>query len=469
MKSNPRPHHPGLRMSLGAIATTAALLASVAAAQPRPYALETAVREVAADQSGYGGLLALPLGGSRILRFAQPIGRVMVGNPKVGDVIPLSDRTLYVLAKAAGSTSLTVMPRSAGQPLATMDLRVGYDVDGFKRAAQEVMPSEPVEVSARGDGLVLTGLLSSSAAAARAAALAERFAPEHVVNLTRIRGAEQVMLTVHVSEVKRSALKQLGVSNIQALWDTEHLTTIPLGAFNPDAFASIIGRTTIGGDNFSIQAFVDLLEKKGFASTLAEPNLVALSGETAVFFAGGEFPIPVPQFNGVGSSQITIEYKQYGVSIAFTPTVYGDSINLLVAPEVSALDPQNSVVLNGFKIPGITTRRAKTTVDLRNGQSFAIAGLIRREYTNNMRGLPGVSNMPIFGQLFRSSGFQNDETEVVIIVTAHLAKPTTRENLLVPTDLRRGPTEGELFFTNATDVPLHPPAAPPPPRPAPQP
>lgn len=443
------------------------MLAAAAHADPRPYTPEAPVQDVASDPSGYGGQLALPVGGSRILRFAQPIGKVMVGAPKVGDVLPLSDRTLYVLGKAAGATSLTVMPRGNGsQPLATFDLRVGYDIDGVQRAFHEIMPGEPIEVSARGDGLVLTGLLSSSAVAARAAALAERYAPEHVVNLTRIRGAEQVMLKVRIAEVRRNALKQLGLSNLQALYDSEGLFAIPAGSFNPEAFASVIGRAKLG--QWSIQAFVDMLEQQGFASTLAEPNLVALSGETAVFFAGGEFPVPVPQ-TGVGNNSITIEYKPYGVSIAFTPTVYGDSINLVVAPEVSALDKANSVSILGFKVPGITTRRAKTTIELRNGQSFAIAGLIKREFTDSLRGLPGSTHLPVFGSLIRSTAFNNDETEVLIIVTAHLAKPTTRENLLVPTDVRRGPSEPELFFENKTDVPVQPAgaASPPPPPPTP--
>jgi pilus assembly protein CpaC len=440
-----------------------------AAAQPREYAPDASVRDVSADPSGYGGQLALPTGGSQILRFSQPIGRVMLGDPKVGEVIPLSDRTLYVLGKAAGSTSLTVFPRSGAlRPMAALDVRVGYDVAGLRRAMSELIPGEPVEVSARGDAVVLSGLLSSSAVSARAAALAERYAPERVVNLTSIRGAEQVMLSVRVAEVQRSALKQLGISDITGLWDTTQSLELVPGDANPELLASIFGRTVIG-ENFSIDAIFEALERKGFASTLAEPTLVALSGETAVFFAGGEFPIPVPQESGA-LTRVTIEFKQYGVSVGFTPTVYGDTINLLVAPEVSALDRDNSVQLQGFRVPGLTTRRAKTTVELRSGQSFAIAGLIRREFSDTLRGLPGVSNLPILGALFRSTAFQNNETEVVIIVTPHLAKPTTRQNLVVPTDLRRGPTETELFLTNATDRPLAAPArapvAPPAARPA---
>lgn len=442
------------------LASAAVLTAPLGQAQPRAYAPDGAVREVAADGSGYGGQLALSIGGSRVLRFSQPIGRVMVGDPKVGDVIPISDRAIYVLGKKAGSTSLMVMPRAGGRPLAAMDLRVGYDVDGLTRAFSEIMPGEAINVSAQGDGLVLTGVLSSPAVAARAAALAESYAPEKVINLASVRGEQQVMLSVRVSEVQRTTLKQLGIENVNALYDSTNTFLMAPNQLNPEVFASILGYSAVG-ENFTIQGLFNALEKRGLATTLAEPNLVALSGETAVFFAGGEFPVPVPQV-GLGGNTIVIDYKQYGVSVAFTPTVYGDTINLLVAPEVSALDKENSVRILGFEIPGILTRRAKTTIELRPGQSFAIAGLIRREFTDGFSGLPGVSNIPILGPLFRSTSFQNNETEVVIIVTAHLAKPTTRTNLLVPTDLRRGPAEPDLWLGNTLDVPQRPAAAAPP-------
>ncbi|RAK60809.1 hypothetical protein DJ021_13820 [Phenylobacterium hankyongense] len=463
-----RPHRRStLREPVALLIGALAFFASAEArCAPKGYVAEASVREVTADSAGYGGQLSLPVGGSRILRFSQPIGRILLGEPKVGDVIPLGERTLYVLGKAPGSTSLTVLPRGGGAgPMATLDLRVGYDVDATQRALREIMPGEPLEVSARGEGVVLTGLMSSAVAAARAAAVAEQYAPGHVLNLTSIRGAEQVMLSVRVAEVQRTALRQLGLNNINALWQRPDgltpLTGVLPFALNPDAVANLFGRSTSGKD-WTVQALFDALERKGYASTLAEPNLVALSGETAVFFAGGEFPVPVPQLGNVaGASTITIEYKQYGVSIGFTPTVYGDTINLLVAPEVSALDPANSVQLLGFRIPGLTTRRAKTTVELRSGQSFAIAGLIRREFSDSMRGLPGASNLPIFGSLFRSTGYQNNETEVVIVVTAQLAKPTDRRNLLLPTDLSHGPDGPSLYLGGATDTPAVAPRPPP--------
>lgn len=457
MTRNRLTDRPGRRKLLGVFLATTAMLTALSgslAAQPYP-AAQGSVRDVVADAAGFGGQVTLPMGGSRILRFTRPIGQVMVGNPKIGDVIPLGERTLYVLGKAAGATSLTVMPRGGGAPLATVDVRVGYDVESLQRAMQQVLPNEALTVTAHGDGVILTGALASSAAAARAAALAEQYAAGHVVNLTTVRGAEQVMISVRVAEVKRSALQQLGLNNLTALWDTTGSLTLAPPSLNPDAIANLVGRATSG--DWTFQTLFDALERRGFATTLAEPNLVALSGETAVFFAGGEFPVPVPQV-GVGINTITIEYKQYGVSVGFTPTVVGDTINLAVAPEVSALDPANSVIVQGFRIPGLTTRRAKTTVELRNGQSFAIAGLIRREFANNIKGVPGAAAVPLFGALFRSTGFQNDETEVVIIITAHLAKPTNKQNLLAPTDVTQGSSAPELYLSGKLERPVQPPA-----------
>jgi pilus assembly protein CpaC len=273
-----------------------------------------------------------------------------------------------------------------------------------------------------------------------------------------VRAAEQVMLSVHVAEVQRTALKQLGFTNITGLFENVPgsvgaIPGLPDVTTNPDALINILGVTPIGS-NIGISALFEALERKGMATTLAEPKLTALSGETAVFFAGGEFPVPVPQAINSGATNFTIEYKQYGVSVGFTPTVHGDTINLLVAPEVSALDPANAVVLQGFRIPGLTTRRAKTTVELKNGQSFAIAGLIRREFANNIRGAPGLADVPLFGALFRSTGFQNNETEVVIIVTPHLAAPTTRANLISPVETHQAPSEVETFLTPRIDKPV---------------
>ncbi|WP_374471716.1 type II and III secretion system protein family protein [Phenylobacterium sp.] len=450
---------PARRLLTAAAALALTALAGTAAAQPSkpgPDPRSPEARLIQADAAGYGGRLALPTGGSQVLRFQRPIGRVMLGDPKVADVIPLGAHTLYVLGKAPGASSLTVFAAGDGaRPAATMDLRVGFDVVGLTRALAGVLPGEAIDVRAEGDGLILSGDVSSSAAAARAVALAERYAPEKVVNLLAVRGPEQVMLSVHVAEVQRSALRQLGIQSLTGAWSDISPIALPGVDLDPGAVANLFGRAGIG-ENITLQALFTALESRGFASTLAEPTLIALSGETAVFFAGGEFPVPVPQLGGPGQTQITVEYKPYGVSVGFTPTVYGETINLLVSPEVSALDRENSVVLQGFRIPGITTRRAKTTVELRNGESFAIAGLIKRDFSDSLRGLPGASNLPVLGALFRSTSFQNNETEVVIIVTAHLAKPGTRRDFLLPTDTRQAPSAAEQLLTPNVDKPRTP-------------
>ncbi len=446
----------------GVTAVLVAATAAAASAAPTP----GMVVDVTVDSAGYGGQLALPVGGSRVLRFDQAIGRIMVGDPKVADVVAISDHSIFLVAKGPGVSSILVMPRREGtRPIAAMDLKVGFDVGSLQRALQLVIPAEAITVAADGDGLVLSGVVSSSAVAAEAAQLASRYAPDKVANLLTIRAAEQVMLQVHVAEVKRSALRQLGITNLQALWNDAG-KPIQWPAFTPAATSfAAVGAIAKIGDNMQAAALLEALETKGYATTLAEPTLIALSGQTAQFFAGGEFPVPVPQLQSGtgGSSTITIDYKPYGVSVGFTPTVVGDTINLAVAPEVSALDPAHSVNLLGFSVPGITTRRAKTTVELRNGQSFAIAGLIQRDFTNGLRGLPGAASLPIFGALFRSTSYQNDETEVVVIVTVHLARPTQRENLILPTDTSNAATGMEMIFSSKTDTPKKPASA----RPAP--
>ncbi|MDX2274113.1 MAG: type II and III secretion system protein family protein [Hyphomonadaceae bacterium] len=416
-----------------------------------------AIATPASAQSAESGGIGLPVGGSQILRFDRPVGRVFLGNPSVADVIPLTDHSIYLLGKDAGTSSLTVMERGQrATPMASYTVQVGVDALGLKRTLFEIMPREDVEVRLAGDGLVLSGAVSSSAAAERAAAIAERFAPERVVNSTTIRAAEQILLEVRISEVQRSAITALGLSSVGAIWQNNFASTLDptsllSGVISPGAFATLQGVGVTG--DWTLTGVFDALEQRGVVTTLAQPTIVALSGQTANFFAGGEFPIPVAVTDSGGTGErITIEFKQFGVSVDFTPTVIGDTINLQVAPEVSALDRNNSVRLFGTEIPALTTRRAQTTVELRDGQSFAIAGLIRRDFTDNMNGLPGVSRMPVLGGLFRSTSFQRSESEVVMIVTAHRAHPTTLDRLTTPTDAFVAPDQLQLFLLGQTEA-----------------
>jgi pilus assembly protein CpaC len=399
----------------------------------------------AADHSVSNSSIGVPIGGSQILRFDRPVGRIYLGDSEVADVIALTDRSIYLLGKKAGTSSLTIMERGQrSTPMATYTVQVGVDAIGLRRTLHEVMPDEAIEVRLAGDGLILSGSASSSAAAGRATSIAERFAGERVVNSMSIAAAEQVMLEVRVAEVQRNELTALGLST-NVLWQNgTDAAALLSGIINPDAFALLAGIGVTG--DYTISAVLDALERRGVVSTLAQPTLVALSGETANFFAGGEFPIPVAADDDGDSRRITIEFKQFGVAVAFTPTVVGDTINLAVAPEVSALDRNNSIRLFGTEIPALTTRRAQTTVELRSGQSFAIAGLIRRDFLDSVDGIPGLSRVPVIGALFRSTRFESQESEVVMIVTARRAQPTTIDELSLPTDLFSAPSQFQLFW-----------------------
>lgn len=422
-----------------------AALVSIGLAVCAPAQAQTSTTAASSASSASSGSIGLPIGGSQIIRFDRPVGRVFLGNAEVADVIALTDRSVYLLGKRAGTSSLTVMERGErATPMATYTVQVGIDAIGLRRALHEIMPDEDIDVRLAGDGIVLSGAVSSSAVAERATSIAQRFATDRIVNSMTVRAAEQVMLEVRVSEVQRNQLTAMGLST-NVLWNNSgDAAALLSGIVNPDAFALLAG-VGVSGD-FTISAVLDALEQRGVVTTLAQPTLVALSGETANFFAGGEFPIPVAVSDGNNSQRVTIEFKQFGVAVAFTPTVVGDTINLNVAPEVSALDRNNSVRLYGTVIPALTTRRAQTTVELRDGQSFAIAGLIRRDFTDNVNGIPGASRMPILGALFRSTRFERQESEVVIIVTAHRAHPTTLDHLLTPTDLFNAPSQFQLFW-----------------------
>ena len=468
--------------ALGA-AVAAIAISSAALAAATPAAAQIAVSE--ADEVR-AGELSVPLNKSQVLRSDRPFAKALIGNPEIADVLPLSDRSIYVLGKKMGTTSLTLYDRN-NMLIAVVDVAVGPDVIALKRQLSELMPGDQVGARIANDSVVLEGIVSSGPAADRAVQLAETYAPGKVINLLSIGSAQQVMLEVRFSEIKRGALKDIGFSGFLsgsgdngfagAIGGGASLTpstgstttTIPLPGGgtsvvttpNPptlslgsivDSFGILTRVFKIGGLN--IDAAFNALERKGVVTTLAEPTLVALSGETASFLAGGEFPIPVAQggVGGDGSSAISVEFKQFGVSLAFTPTVLADGvINMEVAPEVSSIDPTASVVINNLRVPGLQTRRARTTVELRDGESFALAGLIRRDFQDTIRQFPILGSIPIIGALFRSTNFQKEETELVIIVTPRLVRPVRAAQMKVPTDRAAPPDEVDLFLLGRPD------------------
>ncbi|MEG3155626.1 type II and III secretion system protein family protein [Sphingomonas sp. RB1R13] len=448
---------------------TGVLLAALASvALPLPAAAQVASVNVADGVSA--GSLEVPVNKSQVLRVDRPFAKALVGNPDIADVLPLTNRSLYVLGKKNGTTSLTLYDRSSSL-IAVMDVVVGPDVTTLKRQLSEMIPGDQIGAHISNDSIVLDGIVSSGPAADRAVQLAETYAPGKVVNMMSVGAAQQVMLEVRFSEVKRSALAQIGLglgvqrgtsltgvsgggASLSQNADTG-LNELKLGAIT-GGFGIISRAFRAFGANFN--ATLDAMERKGAITTLAEPTLVALSGETASFLAGGEFPVPVLQNGGGGGTggnggAFTVEYKPFGVSLAFTPTVLADGvINMVVAPEVSSIDPTASIVINNLTIPGLQTRRAKTTLELRDGESFALAGLIRKDFQDTVRQIPLLGSLPIIGALFRSTGFQHEETELVIIVTPHLVRPVRAGALKLPTDRVTPPNQADLLLLGRTDT-----------------
>jgi pilus assembly protein CpaC len=441
--------------SIGVCAAVLALSASDAhaqsqAGQPRPLIPSQA----AADASGVrppvrlntqarAGELLVPLNKSQVIEVDRSFAEISVGNPEIADVTPLTQEALYVFGKQLGTTSLTITD-SRGDVIAIVDVIVSYDIEGLKAKLFELLPGEAVQVRPAADGLILSGRLSNATSLQRALALAERYAPGKITNLMVVTGNQQVMLAVRFAEVSRELIKQLGAQtdflcqngDVSVATDFGDLPPIDPMTFGSAALALQTG-------DVALDVILDALEQKGVVTTLAEPNLIALSGDTASFLAGGEFPIPVQQ----DFDAVTVEFKPFGVSLSFTPTVIGDDlVNLELFTEVSDIDPTTAIQVNQLSIPGLTTRRARTTVELRNGQGFAIAGLLRDDFEDTVRQYPLLGDIPVLGQLFRSNGYRLNQSELVVIVTPYLVQPAKPTALLTPTDLFQAPSDGELFL-----------------------
>ncbi len=413
------------------------------------------------DDSKHAGELSVPIDKSQVLRLDVPFADLLIGNAKIADVLALSDRSIYVLGKAQGSTSLMVYAPDKTL-LAVLDVVVGPDIEGLQDKLRMLVPGEAIEVHPLNGALVLSGDVSSAGRMGRILAVAERFAPGLVTNLLSLRGSQQVMLKVRFVEVSRNALKSLGLNfdifegdfsfasgdsfdaNSAGL-GTAGATNLAADAFGAGLFAGNVGAA-------GLRVLFEALEAKGLAKTLAEPNLIALSGDTASFLAGGEFPIEVAQSGAAasGDAAITIEFKEFGISLAFTPTVLDDGlINLIVSPEVSALD--FSVSVNGT--PGLTTRRATTTIELRDGQAFAIAGLLQEDFQDAVRQVPILGDIPVLGALFRSSEYQRRESELVIIVEPRLVRPAPAGSLATPADNLIQPSDLDLWLYGRIEAP----------------
>jgi pilus assembly protein CpaC len=426
--------------------------------------------------------VTVPLYHTRTLTIDKPFATAVIGAVEIADVLPLTDRSLYVQGKKVGTTNVSIYDQSM-RLVAVIDLEVGVDAGNLQDKIRGGTRSSGIRVSSNAGQVVLSGMARDAVAADRAVQLAKSFAPEGttVVNAMEVAPSQQVMLKVRFLEVNRKASRELGVNWFGAnnagnrgvttgLLSSNITGTRPAtGGVDPNGNPVIgagipvfqaAGTLLSGSQPFgvalanlarnggSIDVLISALETKGLVRSLAEPDLVALSGDTAAFLAGGEFPVPIAQPGSGNVPTITIEYKPFGVQLTFMPTVLANGvINLRLAPSVSELDFAQAVVLSGFTIPSLIKREARTTIELRDGQSFSIAGLLQSDSKRNISQLPWIGSVPVLGALFRSSEYQQDETELVVIVTPHLVRPAAPgDKLASPLDNRLIPSNDVDFF-----------------------
>ena len=400
--------------------------------------------------------IELTLGKSLILRSGAPVKRISVAVPEIADAVVLSPQQIYLTGKTTGVTNLIIWEGDRGP--AVYDIEVSPDTTRLKEKLHEILPDEKeVMVTSTHENIAISGTVSSAANMTQVLALAEAYAPGKIINLLEVGGVHQVMLEVRVAEMSRSLTRRLGF-NFNYLQNDGKIGFSMLNNLT-GLEDSIVGNSTVISDSINAlfqfstgdmlwTVLLDALKQNGLAKVLAEPTLITLSGQSANFLAGGEFPIPVPQELG----RTTIQYKEFGVGLNFTPTVLSNKkISMKIAPEVSELDFTNAVTFSGFVIPAVTTRRVATVIELGDGQSFAIAGLLRDNVTEVVSKFPLLGDIPVLGALFRSSSFQKNETELVVIVTPRLVKPLDPAKQTLPTDKYVEPSDSEFYLVGATE------------------
>jgi len=392
----------------------------------------------------------VPAGQSETIRSKSAITNLVVGDPEVADASPLGATSFYVLGRKIGRTNLSLY-NADDELMGVINIEVTHDTSGLSDALRAVLPHENISVRTVNGRVLLQGTVRSATAVARAMQLAKDFAGDDVTNALTVGSSQQVQLEVRFIEANRTASRDLGVNySVRA----GGISFQPFGGpsmvsgATGSPFGRLVADMLTGGASADI--IIQALEKKGAARRLAEPNLTALSGETASFLAGGEFPIPVAQDN----SKISIEFKKFGVSLAFTPTVLDNGlINLTIEPEVSEADYSRAITAGQLPIPSLVVRRTKTTVELRDGQSISIAGLLQSFNTRNADQIPWLGDVPVLGSLFRSAGFQKQETDLLVIITPRLAKPVDpTKRIPTPLDHTASSNDAELFLEGKVEV-----------------
>ncbi|HLX17723.1 MAG TPA: type II and III secretion system protein family protein [Bradyrhizobium sp.] len=430
---------------------------------------------------------------SRSFKLERPFATIVAGNPDIAEVKPLGDRSIYVLGKQTGTTNIVLFDDAARQ-IGVLDVEVVIDTGNLQQSIQSGTGMRGIRISASEGQVVLSGTAADAVAAERAMAIATGVVPKGgvVVNAMSVAAPQQVMLEVRFLEVARSASRELGMNLYAANASGSNIANSGLGsnstingAITPGSgrvgqpnvgppagtlpllgtvgtlttsavpFGSLLTSILRTGSGSSIDLLVTALEAKGLLRRLAEPNLLALSGDSARFLAGGEFPVPVASNPVPGAlPTVTIEFKKFGVELAFVPTVLSRGvINLRVEPSVSELDFTNAVTIAGTTIPALTVRDARTTVELRDGQSFAIAGLLQTRNQEDISQIPWIGSVPVLGTLFRSSSYQQKETDLVIIVTPRLVAPAAPgQTLASPLDSRLPPNDVDFFLNGQLEV-----------------
>ena len=441
----------GNQLAMRTFLVRALSFSAVAALTINPALTPVAASDAEAPVASIGQMkvrfLALGIGKSVVIDFPHDVKDVLVGDPKIANAVVRSAQRAYIIGSAVGQTNVVFFD-SAGQQIASYDIAVKRDLNGVRAALKQTLPNAGIQIEGVGDGVMLTGSVSSPIEAQQAGDLAARLVggADKVVNSIAVRGRDQVMLKVTVAEVRRDIVKQMGVD----LSASMNYGTAIVNFNNSNPFTAY-GRSLVSGNAASVSALTKglpsvtatmrAMESAGVVRTLAEPNLTAISGESATFIAGGEFPVPA----GYSCDPVThvcttqISYKKFGISLNFTPVVLTEGrISLRVMTEVSELSNDNAITLNQFgnslTVPSIKTRRAETTLEIPSGGSMAMAGLIQEQTKQAINGLPGLDQLPVLGALFRSQDFVNNQTELMVLVTPYVVRAVAQKELSRPDD-----------------------------------
>jgi pilus assembly protein CpaC len=403
------------------------------------------VAPVAADGQMDARFLSLGIGKSIVIDLPRDIKDVLVADPKIANAVVRSAQRAYIIGAAVGQTNIVFFD-SAGQQIAAYDIAVKRDLNGLRAALKQTLPNSDIQIEGLGEGVILSGTAANPIEAQQAGDLAARLAggADKVVNSIAVRGRDQVMLKVTVAEVARSIIKQMGIDlSGQLNYGTAVVNFNNANPFTATGQPLVSGNaiTTSFGSTPSVKATIRAMESAGVVRTLAEPNLTAISGESATFISGGEFPISTgvtcqtTAAGSVGQCAPSIAFKKFGISLNFTPVVLTEGrISLRVMTEVSEVSNDNSINISGVQVPSVKTRRAETTLEIPSGGSMAMAGLIQDQTKQAINGLPGLSQLPVLGSLFRSRDYINNQTELMVLVTPYIVRAVAQKDLSRPDD-----------------------------------